>query len=82
MLARPMTKRRLYTSSLLLLLATAPWPFWGQDTGVVLGLPPWALYSLLATALYALLVAHFLKRYWDLSAQPPDEAGRGEAGPD
>jgi hypothetical protein len=77
-----MTKRRLYTRSLLLLLATAPWPFFAPDTRVVLGLPPWALYSLGLTVAYALLLHRSLQRHWDLSAEPPpgEQEERGGGG--
>ncbi|MGD8858622.1 MAG: hypothetical protein PVI30_01330 [Myxococcales bacterium] len=73
-----MTKRRLYTRSLLLLLVTAPWPFFAPDLRVVWGLPPWALYSLGLTLVYALLLHRSLVRHWEVSAAPPPGAKERE----
>lgn len=63
-----MTKRRLYASSLLLLLATAPWWFGTRADAVLLGLPSWAVYSLGVTVAYAACLGVWLGRYWELSA--------------
>ena len=73
-----MTKRRLYTLSLLLLLLTTPWLFSGVSATTVMGFPPWALYSLLATLVYAVTVALLMQRYWDHSGAAPVEADLDE----
>ncbi|MDH5672055.1 MAG: hypothetical protein OEZ06_07885 [Myxococcales bacterium] len=71
-----MTRGRLYGLSTLLLLATAPWPFSAGhvEAGSAMPMPPWALYSLGMTLLYAVSMAYFLKRYWSLSADGETEA--------
>lgn len=65
----------VYTVIVLALLATVPWLFVGSDTGPLLGLPVWAAYTLIATVLFACLVAWCLGRFWDLSAEalPPED---------
>ncbi|MEM7230623.1 MAG: hypothetical protein AAF517_00525 [Planctomycetota bacterium] len=48
----------------LVLAATVPWFFVERDDSSVFGLPPWAAYSLMATAVYACVVAAYLARPW------------------
>ena len=50
------------------LLLTVPWFFTGEEQHVIAGLPVWALYTILATAAYAVIVAYMLKRFWRLMA--------------
>ncbi len=73
-----MTKRRLYSLSLLLLVLTTPWLFSGVSETTILGFPPWALYSLLATLVYAVTVALLMQLYWDHSGAAPVDAGLDE----
>jgi hypothetical protein len=69
-------KARLFALSLLLLAGTAPWPFVGGAAPTpVLGLPAWALYSLLATAVYALSLALMLQYGWSTSERDPEGDG-------
>ena len=71
------SKGALYTYSLLALVFTVPWFFLPGERlpAVVLGFPTWALYSVVASALYAVFIAYCLGRHWDLSAGGDDEAG-------
>lgn len=63
-----MTKRRLFTITLALMAATAPWPFSGDSGSLVWGLPPWTVYVVGMTVVYAAAIAFFLGRYWHVSA--------------
>ena len=56
-------RKRAVLISILALLATVPWFFRSPGIGF-LGLPPWALYSLVATVLYAIIIAFLIGRFW------------------
>ena len=68
-----MTRTRLYIIILLLILLTVPWFFFGIAQNIVVGFPPWALYTLLATLIYAVIISYFLGKYWSLSAREEQE---------
>ena len=68
-----MTRTRLYILILLFLLLTVPWFFSDISSIIVAGFPPWALYTLLATLLYAVVISYFLGKYWSLSAREEEE---------
>ena len=38
----------------------------------VFGFPNWALYSLIATFIYAVIIAIFIQKYWFISASEED----------
>ena len=69
-----MTRARLYILILLLILLTVPWFFSGISSNILIGFPPWALYALLATLIYAIIISYLLGKYWSLSASE----GEGE----
>ena len=68
-----MTRTRLYILILLLILLTVPWFFSGIASIIVVGFPPWALYTLMATLIYAVITSYFLGKYWSLSAREGEE---------
>ena len=68
-----MTRSRLYSLILLLILPTVPWFFSGIDVNIVIGFPSWALYTILATLIYAIIISYFLEKYWSLSAREEQE---------
>ena len=68
-----MTRTRLYILILLLILLTVPWFFSGIASIIVVGFPPWALYTLMATLIYAVITSYFLRKYWSLSAREGEE---------
>ncbi len=49
--------------AVFLLVLTVPW--WPGLDGQVGGLPSWAVYSVTAALIYALIVAWLLQRHWD-----------------
>ena len=63
-----MTITKLYIIILLLILLTVPWFFSGISSIIVVGFPLWALYAILATLIYAVIIAYFLEKYWSLSS--------------
>ena len=68
-------KRRTIILILLLFLPlTVPWWFINGKAGSFLGLPVWALYGLLATIIYAILVA------WMMATQWKTLGGEGDTG--
>lgn len=72
------SKGALYTYSLLALVFTVPWFFLPSERlpPIILGFPTWALYAVVASALYACFISYCLGRYWDLSAgsdEDPEE---------
>lgn len=66
------SKGALYTYTLLALFFTVPWFFMPSGEKevplILLGFPTWALYAVVASALYACFMAYCLGRHWDLSA--------------
>lgn len=50
---------------LILLQPLVPWWFSGYTAAGFWGIPSWALYSILATVVYAIIIAWLLGRYWD-----------------
>ena len=73
------SKGALYTYSLLALVFTVPWFFLPDERlpALILGFPTWALYAVVASALYACSIAYCLGRHWELSAGG-DEDGDGD----
>ena len=69
----PLTRTRLYILILFFLLLTVPWFFSGNSSNIVEGFPPWALYTLMATLIYAVIISYFLGRYWSLSSREEEE---------
>jgi hypothetical protein len=61
------------------LVATVPWWFGSDDGSRLFGLPGWAVYSLAASAVFAVVLATLLGRYWDLSAGSDDDDGFGDS---
>ena len=68
-----MTRIRLYTLMLVLLLLTIPWFFSGPTSRVIAGFPSWALYTFLATLTFAIIISYILGKYWNLSARELEE---------
>ena len=68
-----MTRTKLYLLIFLFLLLTVPWFFFGISSIIVAGFPFWALYTLMATLLYAVITSYFLGKYWSLSAREEEE---------
>lgn len=54
---------------LILLQPLVPWWYSGYTAAGFGGIPNWALYSVLACAGYAIVVAWMLGRYWDEQAE-------------
>lgn len=50
--------------SVLAMVLTVPWLFFGETDGRVGGLPVWAFYSVAMSAVYAVAVAWGLGRRW------------------
>ena len=67
------TRTRLYILIFLFLLLTVPWFFFDISSIIVAGFPLWALYTLLATLLYAVVISYFLGKYWTLSSREEEE---------
>jgi hypothetical protein len=63
-----MTRTRVFLSTILILIASVPWFFSEGSEDHYLGLPVWALYSLVVTFVYAVTVALILQRYWPMLA--------------
>lgn len=66
-----MTRTRLTTLSIALLLAPTPIAVWKGSTSF--GLPTWAFVVLAASLVYAVGIAWLLGRYWDLMAEASEE---------
>ena len=54
----------IYILCIVLLLFTVPWFFTNMNMHSILGFPDWALYSLIATLVYSIIISYFLKKYW------------------
>ena len=67
------TRTRLYILIFLFLLLTVPWFFFDISSIIVAGFPLWALYSLLVTLIYAVIISYFIGKYWALSAREEEE---------
>lgn len=50
------------------LVSTAPWPFVETSPSNIVGLPPWAFYSLCATVVFAVTVYILLGYAWETFA--------------
>lgn len=68
---RGMKKLWIYGIPGLVLALTVPWAFTG-DGGRWWGFPGWAVYSLGASVIYAVIVSWMLGRGWEASAEGPD----------
>ena len=68
-----MNRPLLYILTILALALTVPWFFSGDSDKRILGFPVWAAWAVGASALYAVLIAFLIGRYWDLSAGGEDE---------
>lgn len=64
---------------LLALVATVPWWFGSDDGSRLFGLPGWAVYSLVAAAAFAVVLATLLGRCWELSAGSDDDDDAGDS---
>lgn len=62
----------LYPLLALFVLASLPWVFPTGSAGEVMGLPGWAVYTLVVSLVYASAVSFFVRRFWDAG-----EAGKG-----
>ncbi len=62
---KPHFGRRLLLA-LALLLLTVPW--WPGLNGELGGLPAWAVYALVSSVIYALVVVYLLQCHWDNGA--------------
>lgn len=60
-----MTPRIFAILNLILLAATAPWPFVLGSEVTVGGFPAWAAFTIGASAAYAVFVAICLSYYWE-----------------
>ena len=69
----PVTRTRLYILILLFLILTVPWFFSDISSIIVAGFPLWALYTLMATLIYAVIISYLLEKYWSLSAREEEE---------
>lgn len=58
----------LYGAMALCATAATPWFFVDEWNVSIVGFPPWAFYSLLMTVVFALVVAIFIDRFWEVSA--------------
>ena len=68
-----MTRTKLYILIFLFLLLTVPWFFSDISSIIVAGFPLWALYTLMATLIYAIIISYLLEKYWSLSAREEEE---------
>jgi hypothetical protein len=57
---------------------TVPWFFTDFSADVVIGFPVWAVYSIVATVLYAVLIAYLLGRFWTSIADEDNSNNKGE----
>ncbi len=64
---------KLFIIPVAILVASVPWLFTRASDTVILGFPAWAFYSLVVTQIYAIVIAVFLKRYWQLSADEKEK---------
>ena len=63
-LSRQVRRPLWVATSIVLLVLTVPWGFTARSPSVWLGLPPWAFYSLLASVIFALVVAVAVRVAW------------------
>jgi len=68
-----MTRIRLYILMLVLILLTIPWFFSGITSRIIVGFPSWALYTFIATLIFAIITSYILGKYWNLSARELEE---------
>ena len=64
MIDEPRRHRRFMLALVATAVATAPFPFIGRDTVLVLGLPLWLWWSLFFTAVFSGLTAWGVLRLW------------------
>ena len=57
-------KKRIYLLVSALLFLSIPWLFFEWSDINILGLPAWAVYSLLFMICFAIVVALLIERYW------------------
>ncbi|MBL7012910.1 MAG: hypothetical protein ISR83_00685 [Candidatus Marinimicrobia bacterium] len=62
-----MSKKRLFTLSLLFLFFTIPWVGLLQIKTTVFGFPLWAIYSLFAGLMYCIIIAWLIERNWEIT---------------
>lgn len=66
--------RYYFIGHVLMIAATAPWIFIAAESETnIAGLPLWALYTVAASAAYAVFVAVSYARVWDKAADKEDE---------
>ena len=63
-----MSRIKLYGINIFLLIMTVPWFIINTKMQSIYGFPLWALYTLLATFIYAISIFYFLHKYWSISA--------------
>ena len=68
-----MAKYKLYTLNIILITFTVPWFYFSPEIQFAVGFPAWAIYSILTTFIYAIIVFYFLGKYWHLSASEDKE---------
>jgi len=54
---------------LVLILLTIPWFFSGITSSIIIGFPSWALYTFIATFIFAIITSYLLGKYWNLSSR-------------
>ncbi len=67
-----MRKSALYILTLLALVLTVPWWFASDSDARILGMPNWAFYALVASALYAAIISFCVGKFWNVSAKSGD----------
>ncbi|WOO42185.1 hypothetical protein [Rubellicoccus peritrichatus] len=60
-----MTPKSFAIVNLVLLAATSPWPFIMGSNTTIGGLPVWAIFTFVASAVYAVIISICLAHYWD-----------------
>lgn len=66
---------KYFIGHVALIALTAPWIFLAAPDTSVAGLPLWALYTVGASAVYAVFVAVSYAKLWDQAASREDEQG-------
>jgi len=62
-----MSKKRLFTLSILFILFTIPWVGLFRIKTTAAGFPLWAIYSLVAGLIYCIIIAWFIERNWEIT---------------
>ena len=63
-----MKRNILYSLAVILNVLTVPWLFVSDNIHTIGGFPLWALYSIVSTFIYAIIISYFLRNYWSFSA--------------